>query len=325
MIEFKSSWSMPNGAEYLSLFGDEKMVLWGRARHFSLWKGFDTPKMLAQSATTLETYITSISIHPEETVVVSGRHGGVMEVWRLPELTLESQKSIKARLPLSISNNGYYHSLGALTFTPDGRLMGGREGFFLSSPPFDDVTSEYREEYYGASTLQICFHRNQKHFAVEMAGDVFTVIRFGKLSAKLEVWEDRLLESNANTLSKLAFNPDGTCFAFGDWDLHLYSYPELKRIHSFKPSGERLEQEIEEDPGYIKVVWSPPVFLPHAPILICGSPQGVLLAWDITTGELLHQVQAHEGGIRSLVFDVDSQRLISAGADKLVKVWQVTL
>jgi WD40 repeat protein len=249
----------------------------------------------------------------------------MVEWWLLPDLTLLRQSRVRSKIiPFSKEKeSNFYSALGALTFTPDGRLIGGAGGVFLALPEKEEAISEWCEEVWDVDTFGISFHPDQKQFAVELAGESSTAIRFGELTATLEVWENRLLKRQANTLSQLAFSPDGKYFAFGDWDLHLYSYPDLERIYSFKPTGERFEKE--EYQGYVRVIWSPPVFLPNTPILICGSPQGVLFAWDITSGEIVHQVQAHEGEINSLVFDEHSQRLISAGADKQVKVWQVTL
>src|SRR5581483_12351488 len=45
--------------------------------------------------------------------------------------------------------------------------------------------------------------------------------------------------------------------------------------------------------------------------------------WDALTGKALSRVEAHNGIIYSLAFHPDGRRVITGGADRVVKVWDV--
>ena len=64
------------------------------------------------------------------------------------------------------------------------------------------------------------------------------------------------------------------------------------------------------------------MFRPDGRWLATASFDRTVKIWDATTGELLHTLRGHTGGITGLAFSPDGQRLFSSGGeDKTVKVW----
>jgi RNA polymerase sigma factor (sigma-70 family) len=69
------------------------------------------------------------------------------------------------------------------------------------------------------------------------------------------------------------------------------------------------------------------------PVAVAGAPNGRLLAtasadptihlWDLVTGHEVGQLKGHQGGVVSLAFSGDGERLLSGSADTTALVWDV--
>lgn len=68
-------------------------------------------------------------------------------------------------------------------------------------------------------------------------------------------------------------------------------------------------------------------FVPNEPVLIAGEGEvasaGMLSTWRIPEGTKIAQWTAHEDSILAMKVSGDGKRLVTAGADKLVKVWDL--
>lgn len=158
------------------------------------------------------------------------------------------------------------------------------------------------------------------------------------------------LEPNA-----LAFGPRGrrlavgwTDGALGVWDVdgeHWVFGPEpgsAERAHggsvetvAFSPGGEtlvsctpiqrelrtwdattgELHQELDGLAGY-GAAWSP-----DGELLLAGSREGLIYAWDAESGELEAAFGDHGGLVQALVFDSSGTLLFSGSTDATVQVW----
>ena len=59
-------------------------------------------------------------------------------------------------------------------------------------------------------------------------------------------------------------------------------------------------------------------------LLASGDDQGAILVWDLAPGRLLKRMRGHgKGGIWSLSWSVESNVIVSGGADNTVRVWDV--
>jgi WD40 repeat protein len=56
-----------------------------------------------------------------------------------------------------------------------------------------------------------------------------------------------------------------------------------------------------------------------------GDETGEIWVWETLEGSLDGRIAAHQGPIRGLTFHPNNQRLVSAGADGLLKVWQLPI
>ena len=55
----------------------------------------------------------------------------------------------------------------------------------------------------------------------------------------------------------------------------------------------------------------------------CGSEDGQLFLWDVSTKEILQRTQAHEGVVLGVDVHPTDQNMVSCSTDKTIKVWKL--
>jgi WD40 repeat protein/serine/threonine protein kinase len=71
------------------------------------------------------------------------------------------------------------------------------------------------------------------------------------------------------------------------------------------------------------LVWRA-VFSPDGTTIATGTENGVLMLWDVATGNLLGEpINAHEGDVFALAFSPDGTLLASGGSDNIIHLWNV--
>jgi WD40 repeat protein len=62
-------------------------------------------------------------------------------------------------------------------------------------------------------------------------------------------------------------------------------------------------------------------FSPNDKLIASGGVNGVARVWDGQTGQLIHELRAHEGQVTSVAFSTDGTRLFTVGHDMTMRVW----
>jgi WD40 repeat protein len=58
-------------------------------------------------------------------------------------------------------------------------------------------------------------------------------------------------------------------------------------------------------------------------MVVSASEDGTVKLWDVSSGELLHSLEAHSFLVRTAEFNGDGTMVVSASYDGTVKLWEV--
>jgi COMPASS component SWD3 len=58
-------------------------------------------------------------------------------------------------------------------------------------------------------------------------------------------------------------------------------------------------------------------------MVVSASYDGTVKLWDVSSGELLHSLEAHSGPVWTAEFNRDGTMVVSASLDGTVKLWEV--
>ncbi len=221
----------------------------------------------------------------------------------------------------------------SVAFSPDqARLLaaGSQEELHVVNLTTDEVefalTNDDQEEEdfwgLGERNTSIVYHPDDKTVLITACSQAGSGVVFCELDqAGLIPRPDLTLELVYDVLTPAAFSPDGRFFAFADWNVKLYSFPDRKSLGIFSPEGQRLGEP--SDNPVVRRSWSNVLFTPDSRTLICGSPDGGIFLWDVPSGTLRQTLTGHDGGVLALALDPTGTRLASSGHDKTLRLWQM--
>lgn len=126
-----------------------------------------------------------------------------------------------------------------------------------------------------------------------------------------EIWQYSLFTSFSGAVTQIAFSPDGGVLASGHYD-------GLIRIWDMRTGTEILSIQTGS-------VVESLAFSTDSRLLASGGSfqDSLVRIWDAGNGELLRELPGHSTGVVKLLFSPDSQFLVSASYDGLVRVWGI--
>ncbi len=116
---------------------------------------------------------------------------------------------------------------------------------------------------------------------------------------------------HSNTISSVAFSPDGRTLASGSYDDHTIKLWDVK-------TGV-LKTSLTGHSSWIISV----AFSPDGRTLASGSSDYTIKLWDVETGELQTTLTEHSNTIEAVAFSPDGQTLASGSSDYTIKLWDV--
>jgi WD40 repeat protein len=124
--------------------------------------------------------------------------------------------------------------------------------------------------------------------------------------------KSRAVYAHPGTFYSLAVDPSGRLYAGSDdYAIYVFDLAAAKK--------EPVARWTRHD-NYVSALAC--VQRDGKQLVISGSYDRQLVWWDAATGQVARAQQAHDGWVRDLVVTPDGTRLLSAGDDMLVKVWE---
>jgi len=164
--------------------------------------------------------------------------------------------------------------------------------------------------------------------------------------------EIKTLRGHTDTITSVAFSPDGQRIATGSWDrsakvwdaasgrelLTLKGHAGGVRSVAFCPDGRRIVtasrgaakvweaasgRELVTLNGHRDYICSV-AFSPDGQRIVTGSADTTAKVWDAASGKELSTLKGHGGRVLSVAFSPDGQRIVTSSSDRTAKVWEAS-
>jgi WD40 repeat protein len=225
-------------------------------------------------------------------------YSSAVELWRAPDW--EPRGILYGKL----------QGLTDLAFTPDGKTL----AMAYSSTVEADNVVEFWDTFYWALTsslqpgtvLNMAFSPDGKFFG--SSPDRYSVKVYDMERRQLAF---RLLNSFSGAVKSIAFSPNATLMATGNYD---------GEIQFMDMTTGTLVREIIA-PAAIESL----AFSPDGRTLVTGHlfQDSAIRIWSVESGELLRTLEGHTQGVSQLLFSPDGQFFASASYDGQIRLWGI--
>ena len=124
-------------------------------------------------------------------------------------------------------------------------------------------------------------------------------------------------------INSVAFSPDGALIAVASssGSVTLWLVSDLQESPLADDGDELTIRPVLELPGHAGGA-TEVAFSPSGAVLATASADGVVLLWDVVSGELQQRLNGHTDQVNAIAFSSDQQLIATAGADATIRVWE---
>lgn len=234
--------------------------------------------------------INSVAVSSDNLWVVSGSDDETVLIW-----DINSGKVIK-------TFEGHTDSINSVAFNHDNSKI--ISACVDNLVHIWDVETQGIDLVFNKHTDSVCAAQFSLsgEIAASSASDNLTFIWNSKTGEILHT-----LKGHEDWIYSLAFSPNGDHLVTGSHDYTLCIW-DIKSGEMFK--------KLEQPDTVISVAYSH-----DGSKIAAGSDSHMVYVWDVETGVIVNQLEGHSGSVQAAVFSHDDAKVISCGADKMIRVW----
>lgn len=281
--------AVPNLIAKVALSPDERfLALTGDGNDVSLWDVAGRKPLGTLSGH--KQPVNAVDFSADGTQLATASEDGTIGVWEVATL--------KRLLTLS----DHKERVMSVAFSPDGkRLASGSVNGVLAVWDLTEKKVALSRLWHHGPMWALAFSPDGAYLAT---GGFDGFVKVRKLDSGKKVAE---LRGHTRSVLSLSYSPSGMLLVSGSAD---------QSVKVWRPLDEQLVRTFRGHlAGVGSLAWSK-----DESVLASGCHSGVVKVWDL---DLHRQNLAQPGFINAIVFSQDSQRIVTAGSDKCVHLWDI--
>ncbi len=200
--------------------------------------------------------------------------------------------------------NGHQGLIFDAKFSPDGQ--------YVASASWDGSIRIW--DKLSGKQLKYIYTKNASPYCLDYTLNGLYLLS-GDLNKELKLWEVdtakefRNIVGHTNIVSDICFSYEGQQFITASFDGKVKVWDLLSGM---------LVNKLTHPFAVYSATWNP-----INKTIVTGGSDRVIRIWNPATGQVLHSLYGHSGGVTSLQISSDAKRLVSCSVDGEIKIWDL--